>query len=332
MWNPYEPLSSGTRGQLGAAAVILVLVLWSVLSGAGIVSPDKLPTPWSVASAMARLTYSQEAQDIQDEKSLPDTALAGTLAKGEALPIEQCPAACAPLIGDALDSVDCEVDWTDADAPEGILWCKGRSTGASSRLLRATLWSVGRVVVAGVLVVLIGLPIGVMMGASTRINAALSPLVDPFRSAPIVAINPILVMWLGIGETMKIVFLMMGAIVYLVPMVRDAVQAVPQTYWISARDLGATPAEAIRHSVLPMAMPRIADAVIVSISIMWTYITVAEYINAEVGLGQLIQNARRFSAMDQVFAGIFVIIALALVTYQGMTALKRWLYPWENEV
>lgn len=332
MWNPYEPLSSASRGRLGASAVLLVLLLWSVLSGAGLVPADKLPAPWAVATAFARLTYSQEAQDVQAERGLPETPLAGQVARGEALPLEQCPAACEPLIGALEGPVDCEVDWTDADAPDGILWCKGRTTGGTSLLLNATVWSVGRVVVAGVLVVLIGLPIGVMMGSSARINAALSPLVDPFRSAPIVAINPILVMWLGIGETMKIVFLMMGAIVYLVPMVRDAVQAVPQTYWISARDLGATSAEAIRHSVLPMAMPRIADAIIVSISIMWTYITVAEYINAEVGLGQLIQNARRFSAMDQVFAGIVVIIAMALFTYQGMTALKRWLYPWENEV
>jgi ABC-type nitrate/sulfonate/bicarbonate transport system permease component len=77
-------------------------------------------------------------------------------------------------------------------------------------------------------------------------------------------------------------------------------------------------------------MPRIADDIIVSIAVMWTYITVAEYVNAKVGLGQLIQNARRFSAMDQVFVGIFVIIALALVTYAVMTAIKRRLYPWET--
>jgi ABC-type nitrate/sulfonate/bicarbonate transport system permease component len=64
---------------------------------------------------------------------------------------------------------------------------------------------------------------------------------------------------------------------------------------------------------------------------MWTYITVAEYVNADVGLGQLIQNARRFSAMDQVFAGIAVIIALALITYQLMLAMKRRLYPWETQ-
>ena len=64
---------------------------------------------------------------------------------------------------------------------------------------------------------------------------------------------------------------------------------------------------------------------------MWTYITVAEYVNAESGLGQLIQNALRFSAMDQVFVGIGVIVALALVTHQGLHWLKPRLFPWEIE-
>ena len=157
-------------------------------------------------------------------------------------------------------------------------------------------------------------------------------MVDPFRSAPVVALLPIMVMWFGIGESMKVMFLFFGAVVFLIPMVRDAVIAVPQAYWISARDLGATPFEAVRHAVLPMAMPRIADGVIVGVSVMWTYITVAEYVNAREGLGQLIQNARRFSAMDQVFAGIIVIIALALITYSSMQFIKKKLYPWETQL
>lgn len=202
--------------------------------------------------------------------------------------------------------------------------------GERSMLLHATLWSVGRVLAAGLLVIAIGIPIGVLMGASKRVNATLSPLIDPFRSAPVVALLPIMVMWFGIGEWMKILFLCLGAVVYLIPMVRDAVQAVPQAYWIGARDLGATPWEAVRHAVLPMAMPRIADAVIVAVSVMWTYITVAEYVNAREGLGQLIQNARRFSAMDQVFAGIIVIVAIALISYQLMRYAKARLYPWES--
>jgi ABC-type nitrate/sulfonate/bicarbonate transport system permease component len=219
--------------------------------------------------------------------------------------------------------------WQVAKAFSYLAW---DSENQRSLLWTATVWSLGRVVAAGALVIVIGIPIGVLMGASPRVNAAFSPLVDPFRSAPVVALLPIMVMWFGIGEWMKVLFLFVGAVVYLIPMVRDAVRAVPQAYWVSARDLGATPWEAVRHAVLPLAMPRIADAVIVAVSVMWTYITVAEYVNAREGLGQLIQNARRFSAMDQVFAGIMVIIAFALLSYQTMRWIKRRLYPWETSL
>ena len=264
MWNPYEELGSSRKRALGVGAVLTVLTIWALLSGLEVVSPARLPTPWAVASAFARLAWDGE---------------------------------------------------------------RGQSP-----LLEATGYSVARVFVAGVLVSLIGIPLGVLMGASPRVNATLSPLIDPFRSAPVVAINPILVMWLGIGEAMKIAFLFIGAVVFLVPLVRDAMLAVPQQHWISARDLGATPWEAVRKAVLPMARPRIADALAVSVSVMWTYITVAEYVNAQQGLGQLIQNARRFSAMDQVFVGIIVIMALALLTYGAMVWIKRRLYPWETEL
>jgi len=225
----------------------------------------------------------------------------------------------------AVSSNKLPAPWQVLHAMSYLAWNDGHSI-----LLAATLWSASRVAVAALLVMAIGIPAGILMGASPRINAVFSPLIDPFRSAPIVALLPILVMWFGIDELMKIVFLFCGSVVYLVPMVRDAVLAVPQSYWISARDLGATPLECVWKVIVPLAMPRIADAIIVGISVMWTYITVAEYVNAREGLGQMIQNSKRFSAMDQVFAGIIVIIALALVTYQTMTWIKRKLYSWET--
>ena len=261
-WNPYAPLTESQKRWLGISAIVLVFSGWSLVSGFGLISPNKLPAPWDTLQALGYLAWNGE--------------------RGESL------------------------------------------------LFTAVLWSVGRVAAAGILVITIGIPIGVLMGSSPKVNAFLSPLIDPFRSAPVVAFLPIFVMWFGIGEWMKILFLYVGAVVYLIPMVRDAIVAVPRDYWISARDLGATPFECIKLAVLPMAMPRIADAVIVAVSIMWTYITVAEYVNARQGLGQLIQNARRFSAMDQVFAGILVIIALALVTYRLMRFIKQRMYPWES--
>jgi len=204
-------------------------------------------------------------------------------------------------------------------------WYEGHS-----QLAIATLWSVGRVAFASALVVLVGVPLGVLMGASPRLNAVFSPLVDPFRSAPVAALLPIMVMWFGIGETMKIAFLFVGSIVYLTPLVRDAIRSVPEGYLVSAKDIGATQWECLTRVLLPLAMPRIMDAIIVGVSVSWTYITVAEYVNAQEGLGQLIANAKRLSAMDQVFAGIITIIAVALLTYQSLMWLKRRLYRWET--
>jgi ABC-type nitrate/sulfonate/bicarbonate transport system permease component len=214
---------------------------------------------------------------------------------------------------------------------EGFAQLAWDSEAGQSPLLGHTKWSVIRVLVAGALVVVVGMPIGILMGASPKINAFLSPLIDPFRSAPVVALLPVLIVWLGIGEGMKIAFLFVGAVVFLVPMVRDAIVAVPQEHWISARDLGATPWEAVWHGVVPMAKPRIADAITVAVSVMWTYITVAEYVNAKEGLGAMIQHALRQSAMPKVFVGIAVIIGLALITHAILTTLKQRLFPWEAE-
>jgi ABC-type nitrate/sulfonate/bicarbonate transport system permease component len=227
---------------------------------------------------------------------------------------------------DIVGSAKLPSPWATASALVKLIW-----DGEQSLLLDATLWSVGRIAIAGGFVFTLGVPVGILMGASPKTNAILSPLVDPFRSAPVASLLPVLVMWFGIGESMKVTFLFLGAVVYFIPMVRDAVKAVPQTYWISAYDLGASPFEAVTKAVVPMAKPRIADAFVAAISIEWTYITVAEYVAAESGLGQIISNARRISAMDRIFATVLVIIALALVTYRVMVGIKKKLYPWEVE-
>ena len=204
-------------------------------------------------------------------------------------------------------------------------WYEGKSA-----LAVATMWSVGRVATASALVIVVGIPLGVLMGASPKVNAVFSPLIDPFRSAPGAALLPIMVMWFGIGEFMKIAFLFVGSIVYLTPLVRDAVRAVPEEYLVAAKDIGANQFECITKVLVPLAMPRIMDAVIVGVSVSWTYITVAEYVNAQEGLGQLIANARRLSATDQVFAGIIVIIGVALLTYQALMWVKRRFFKWET--
>lgn len=196
-------------------------------------------------------------------------------------------------------------------------------------LVPAILASLQRIGIAAIFMLIVGIPVGIAMGAWPTVNAFLSPLVDPFRSAPIVAIIPILVMWFGIGETMRIVFLWLGAVVYLIPMVRDSIKAVDPCWNSLAQDRGATSMEALFTAIVPMASPRIADSIITSVSVMWTYITVAELVNAQSGLGKLIESYKKVSQMDAVVALILTIMALALITYQLMRWLRNWKYDWE---
>lgn len=199
----------------------------------------------------------------------------------------------------------------------------------SSPLFEAALASSLRIFIASLLVILVGIPVGILMGTSPKLDALISPVIDPFRSAPVVALLPLFVIWLGIDETMKISFLFTGAVIYLIPMVRDSIKAVPYPYWEMIKDLGGTSWECIRHGMVPIAAPRMADAVITCFSIMWTYITVAEYVNASSGLGQIIQNARRFSALDQVIAGIITIIVLSFLTFKLLSFVRQRVFAWE---
>jgi ABC-type nitrate/sulfonate/bicarbonate transport system permease component len=217
------------------------------------------------------------------------------------------------------------------DVAAGLAHLAWNANHHTSPLLLAIGWSLYRVGLAMAAVCALGIPVGILMGSSPKINAFLSPIIDPLRSAPIVAVLPILMMWLGIGEVMKIAFLWLGAVVYLVPMVRDAIRAVPQDYVTLSYDIGATPLETVWHTIIPLARPRIFDAIIVSVGIEWTYITVAEYVNADQGLGYIIQTARKLSAMDQVFGGILVILVLALVIDKLLRLIKGWAFPWEAE-
>jgi ABC-type nitrate/sulfonate/bicarbonate transport system permease component len=206
-----------------------------------------------------------------------------------------------------------------------LSWRDGKSP-----LLNASIASMIRILTASSFVIMIGIPIGILMGTSPLVDAIVSPLLDPFRSAPVVALLPLFVIWMGIDEMMKISFLFTGAVIYLIPMVRDAVRSVPYAYWEMIKDLGGNSWECIRHGMLPIAAPRIADAVITCFSIMWTYITVAEYVNASSGLGQLIQNARRFSALDQVIAGIITIIVLSFLTFKVLSYIRQQAFAWET--
>jgi len=181
------------------------------------------------------------------------------------------------------------------------------------------------------LVILVGVPVGVLMGTFQPLNALLQRIVSGAKSVPTTAITGVVVLWFGLGEQGKIVFLFLGAIFFMIILVRDAVARVPEAYVRVALDLGASRWQLIRRVLLPWALPRIWEAIIVCNGIMWTYIVLAEFISSsenELGLGYLLQLGSRTQDPGKVFGMLIVIAAISALTDYGLQMFRRHYLDW----
>src|ERR1044071_939713 len=136
-------------------------------------------------------------------------------------------------------------------------------------------WRVSR---AMILVIVIGVPIGLAMGAFTPIDAFLRKIVNGAKSVPPTGLIGLIVLWFGIGEEGKVVYLFIGAILFMIILVKNAIQGVNEEYVKVAVDIGASPSQIVTRVLLPGALPQIWEAVKVCNGIMWTYIVLVEFV------------------------------------------------------
>ncbi len=189
--------------------------------------------------------------------------------------------------------------------------------------------SIRRVVAAIAMSAIVGIPIGIAMGAFGRVEALLKWVIFPFRTAPITAFIPLFILFFGIEEQMKVWFLFFGTVVYIIPLTFDAVRAVPQEYVDAAVDFGFRPFGTLIHFVIPAAWPRIFDAITVCTGIAWTYLVAAEIVNLTTGLGAIVQHAQRFQDTPKVYAGILLILIIGNVTDYLLGLIRRSYFNWE---
>jgi ABC-type nitrate/sulfonate/bicarbonate transport system permease component len=189
--------------------------------------------------------------------------------------------------------------------------------------------SIRRVLLAVSLSALVGIPIGVAMGAFGRVESLLKWILFPFRTAPITAFIPLFMLFFGIEEQMKVWFLFFGTVVYIIPLTFDAIRAVPHEYVDAAVDFGFRPLGTLWHFVVPAAWPRIFDAIKVCTGIAWTYLVAAEIVNLTNGLGAVVQHAQRFQNTPKVYAGILLILIIGNATDFVLGVIRDRYFGWE---
>jgi NitT/TauT family transport system permease protein len=197
-------------------------------------------------------------------------------------------------------------------------------------LVRSALRSLYRVYMGFLLSAVVAIPLGLLMGTFPAVKHFFTPLVDPLRFLPISALVPLFIVWFGIDEMQKIVFLFVGIFVYLLPLVVEAVENVDEVYLQTATTLGAGRAQLIRHVLVPGSLPAIGEALRVMNGIGWTYVILAEVINARYGLGYLITTAGKRSHVDQIFALVLVILFIGVVTDWMIRIVNRQLFHWRS--
>lgn len=191
--------------------------------------------------------------------------------------------------------------------------------------------SIFRMTQALALAIVIGVPLGVLIGTFAPIDALLRKIINGGKAVPISALGGLAILWFGFDEKGKIFYLFLGTIFFLTILVKNAISSVNEEYVKVALDLGANRWQIIRRVLLPGALPQIWDAITVCIGIMWTYIILAEIINSNegnMGVGYLLFTANRLggNSSGKVF-GMIIIIALisSLTDFTLQSVRKRYM-------
>ena len=202
-----------------------------------------------------------------------------------------------------------------------------------SWMLEDDLWgdttiSMYRVIAGFALSAVLALPLGLLIGAFKPVEALLEPLTDFIRYMPAVAFIPLVMLWLGIGESAKISIIFIGTFFQMVLMVAENVRLVPRAQIEAAQTMGATRGEIIQLVLLQSAKPAILDTLRLTMGWAWTYLVVAELVAANSGLGYTILKAQRFLKTDTIFGGIILIGLIGLLMDQSFRWLHRRSFPW----
>lgn len=177
---------------------------------------------------------------------------------------------------------------------------------------------------------LVGIPLGLLMGASRALYAVLAPVFAFMRPIPPIAFIPLMILYFGIGEFSKVFLIFMAALWYVVLNASAGVRAVPQDLLRAARNLGLTRVQVFRHVIFWAALPQIMTGVRTATAISWAIVVAAELIAAQAGLGFLVMDATTFFRVPDVYIGI-IIIGLIGLSLEGVTrALEASLLHWQG--
>jgi NitT/TauT family transport system permease protein len=193
-----------------------------------------------------------------------------------------------------------------------------------------TMGSMYRVAVGFFIGAGLALPLGLVMGASSRVYAWLNPLVQVLRPIPPIAYIPLAILWFGLGNPPAVFLIAIGAFFPVLINTIAGVRHVDSIYIRAARNLGASQSTLFLRVMLPAAVPYILSGVRIGIGTSFIVVIVSEMIAVNNGLGFRILEAREYFWSDKIIAGMITIGMLGLAIDTAVNKLNNHLLRWHR--
>jgi sulfonate transport system permease protein len=204
------------------------------------------------------------------------------------------------------------------------------NSAAYGTLQHALLVSLGRMAtgfaVGGVVAVLLA----VVAGLSRWGEAAVDPIMQMVRTLPLFGLVPVFIIWFGIGQLPKILLIALGAAIPLYLNTFSGIRGVEGRLGELGRSLGLNRRETLFHIVLPGALPQTLVGLRQSLGVAWLALVVAEQVNANAGLGFIINQATQFNQNNVIFVALLVYTILGLLTDWLVRKLERRTLRWRR--
>ncbi|MDB5862386.1 MAG: transporter permease [Betaproteobacteria bacterium] len=185
---------------------------------------------------------------------------------------------------------------------------------ADGTLLRHLLASAQRAYTGLLLGVVLGVVLALASGLTRIGEASIDGLIQVKRAVPTLALIPLAILWLGIGETMKIAIITAAVLVPVYINTHASLRGIDLRYIELARTVGLTYPEFLRRVALPGALPGFFTGLRLAVTTCWTSLVVLEQIATSEGIGYLMNRARDYGQTEIIVVGLLIYATLGLTS------------------
>ncbi|WP_200305155.1 ABC transporter permease subunit [Paracraurococcus ruber] len=203
---------------------------------------------------------------------------------------------------------------------------------ASGELAYHLAVSLRRVAIGLAIALGFAVPLGLLAGLSRLGEDLVDATLQMLRALPFLALVPLLILWLGIGEATKIALVALGAAFPIYLTLFGGIRGVDPKLLEAGRVFGLSRAGLIRHIVLPGALPQALVGLRYALGTAWLSLVVGEQINATAGIGYLVMDAREFLRTDIILVGLLVYALLGLGADQLVRFIEKAALAWRPSV